>query len=82
MARYPIASVGYWRCIISAGIGRELIRVVLRGQGLFTGLLLRKDGGKAGYIEDTRTCVEVRVCTGGEFRKRAGCSTGYGAGQA
>ena len=26
--------------------------------------------------------MEVRVCTGGGHRKRAGCSTGYGAGQA
>ena len=35
--------------------------------GLVTELLQRKDGDKAGYIEDTRTCVgmEVRVCTGG-----------------
>ena len=85
MARYLIASVGFWRCFISAGIGRELVRVVLRKQGLVTELLLRKDGGKVEYIEDTRTCVgmEVRVCTGGgQSRKRADCSTGCGTGQA
>lgn len=36
-------------------------------RGLATELLLRKDGGKIGYIEDTKTCVsmEVRGCTGG-----------------
>ena len=68
----------------SAGADKRLMRIVLRGQGLFMELLLRKDGGYAGYIEDTRTCVgmEVRVCTGGEFRKRACCSTGYGAERA
>ena len=46
-----------------------LLRVVLRGQGLITELLLRKDGGNVGYIVDTRTCVgmEERVCTGGVF---------------
>ena len=54
------------------------------GRGLAAELLLRKDGGYAGYIKDTGTCVgmEVHVCTGGEFRKRACCSTGYGAKQA
>ena len=38
-------------------------------RGLATELLLRKDGGKIGYIEDTKTCVsmEVRGCTGGGF---------------
>ena len=37
-------------------------------------LQLRKDGGMAGCIRDTKTCVgmEVRVCTGGgQSRKRA-----------
>ena len=48
---------------------RVLLRVVLRGQGLVTELLLRKDGGKDGYVVDTRTCVgmAVRVCTGGDL---------------
>ena len=58
---------------------RELLRIVLCGQGLFMELLLRKDDGKVGYIEDMKTCVgmEVRGCTGGgQFRKRAECSTG------
>ena len=58
---------------------------MLHGQGLVTELLLRKDGGKAGYIEDMRNCVgmEVRVCTGGgQSQKRAGCSTGCSTGQA
>ena len=39
-------------------------------------MLLRKDGDKVGYIEDTRTCVgmEVRGCTGGgQSRKQAVC---------
>ena len=36
------------------------MRVVLRGQGLVPELLLLKDGGKAGYIEDTRTCACVQ----------------------
>ena len=55
------------------------------GRGLATELLLRKDGGKVGYIEVTRTCVgmEVRMCTGGgQPRKRAECSTSCGTGQA
>ena len=46
-----------------------LMRVVLRGQRLITGLLLRKDAGNVGYIVDTRTCVgmEERVYTGGDL---------------
>ena len=43
---------------------------MLHGQGLVTELLLQKDGGKVGDIEDTRTCVgmEVHVCV---YRRRA-----------
>ena len=54
-------------------------------RGLATELLLRKDGDKVGYIEDTKTCVgmEVRGCTGGgQSRKRAVCSTGLAQSQA
>ena len=54
-------------------------------RGLATELLLRKDDGKIGYIEDTKTCVsmEVRGCTGGrQSRKRAVCSTGLAQSQA
>ena len=54
-------------------------------RGLATELLLRKDGGKIGYIEDTKTCVsmEVRGCTGGgQSWKRAVCSTGLAQLQA
>jgi hypothetical protein len=55
------------------------LRIVLREQRLFSELLLQKDGGTAGCIRDTRTCVgmEVRVCTGGgQSQRRAGCGTG------
>ena len=54
-------------------------------RGLATELLLRKDGDKVGYIEDTKTCVgmEVRGCTGGgQSWKRAVCSTGLAQSQA
>ena len=42
------------------------------GRGLAVELLLRKDGGYAGYIVDMRTCMgmEVCMCTGGELRSR------------
>ena len=51
---------------------------MLHGQGLVTELLLQKDGGKVGDIEDTRTCVgmEVHVCVctgGGQSQKWADC---------
>ena len=52
VARYPTVSAGFWWRTISAGVDRELLRVVLRGQRLVTELLLRKDGGMAGYIRD------------------------------
>ena len=48
-------------------------------RGLATELLLRKDGDKVGYIEDTKTCVGMEVCGctgGGQSRKQAVCSTG------
>ena len=54
-------------------------------RGLATELLLQKDGGKAGHISDTKTCVgmEVRGCTGGgQSWKRAECSTGLAQLQA
>jgi hypothetical protein len=49
------------------------------GRGLTTELLLRKDGGKVGHIEDTKTCVGMEVCGctgGGQSWKRTECSTG------
>ena len=61
-----------------------LLRMVLRGQGLFSELLLQKDGGMmVGRINDTRTCedMEVRVCKGGGQSRKRGCGTGYGTGQ-
>ena len=61
-----------------------LLRMVFRGEGLFSELLLRKDGGMMeGCIKDTRTCVdmEVRVCTGGGQSWKRGCGTGCGTGQ-
>ena len=46
-----------------------LLQVMLHGQGLITELLLRKDGGKGGYVVDMRTCVgmEECMCTGGDL---------------
>ena len=56
----------------------ELLRLVLREQGLFSELLLRKDGGTMmGRIMDTGTCedMEVRVYTGGEQPWKRSCGT-------
>ena len=58
--------------------------MVLRGQGLFSELLLQKDGGMmVGHIKDTRTCedMEVRVCTGGRQSRKQSCGTGCSTGQ-
>ena len=51
-------------------------------QGLFSELLLRKDGGMAGCW-DMRTCVdmEVHMCTGGGQSQKQGCSTSFSTGQ-
>ena len=67
MTRSLIASVG--SLTVCFGAGKSVIASRASWAGLVTKLLLRKDGGKGGYIVDTRTCVgmEVRVCTGGDL---------------
>ena len=69
MTRYPTTSARISGVIPYTGPVAGLLRSVLREQGLFSELLLRKDGGTMmGRIMDTGTCEdkEVRVCTGGE----------------
>ena len=68
--RRLLAIEGLLRCSISS----ELLRIMLHGQGLVTELLLRKNGGKEGYIKDTTTCVgmEVCVCTGSRWVSETG----------
>ena len=62
--------------ILQCGIGRELLRIVLRGQRLFSELLLRKDGGTAGCIRDTRTDTRGHGGTR-VYRRQAIAETGW-----
>ena len=78
MTRYLTTSAGTSGVIPYTGRVAGLLRMVLREQGLFLELLLRKDGGTVmGRIMATGTCedMEVRVCTGGEQPWKRGCGT-------
>ena len=68
----------FWQKTRYSTNSRVVVKV-LCGQGLFSELLLQKDGSMmVGCIKDTRTCVdmEVHMCTGGGQLWKQSCSTG------